>query len=46
MRYNTKRYYYEPYLMHYGVKGMKWGVRHDYEPVGRERVKVSKNADI
>lgn len=25
------------YLMHYGVKGMKWGVRHDYVPTGRER---------
>ena len=21
--------YYQPYLMHYGVLGMKWGVRHD-----------------
>ena len=25
------------YLMHYGVKGMKWGVRHDYVPTGRYR---------
>lgn len=25
----------ENYLMHYGVKGMKWGVRHDPERVGR-----------
>ena len=32
MRYNNR--HYKPYLMHYGVKGMKWGVRHDYEPVG------------
>lgn len=24
------------YLVHYGVKGMKWGVRHDYVPVGRD----------
>lgn len=22
-------------LYHYGVKGMKWGVRHDYVPIGR-----------
>lgn len=43
MRYNNKRYYYEPYLMHYGVKGMKWGVRHDYEPVGRESKSKSKS---
>ena len=26
-----------PYLMHYGVKGMKWGVRHDYVPTGQYR---------
>ena len=25
----------QDYLMHYGVKGMKWGVRHDPELVGR-----------
>lgn len=24
-------------LTHYGVKGMKWGVRKEYEPVGRKR---------
>lgn len=24
------------YLMHYGVKGMKWGIRHDPERKGRE----------
>ena len=24
----------EDYLMHYGVKGMKWGVRHDKNPDG------------
>lgn len=27
----------QDYLMHYGVKGMKWGVRHDPERVGRRR---------
>ena len=25
------------YLMHYGVKGMKWGVRHDSKSAGRSR---------
>ncbi len=25
------------YLIHHGVKGMKWGVRKEYEPVGRKR---------
>ena len=29
--------YYDDYLLHYGVKGMKWGVRHDPELVGRKR---------
>ena len=27
----------DTYLMHYGVKGMKWGVRNDPELVGRRR---------
>lgn len=26
-------------LRHYGVKGMKWGVRKEYEPVGRKKSK-------
>ena len=30
-------YYDENYLAHYGVKGMKWGVRHDPERTGRTR---------
>ena len=27
----------QDYLMHHGVKGMKWGVRHDPQPTGRMR---------
>lgn len=27
-------------ITHYGVKGMKWGVRKEYEPVGRKRLLV------
>ena len=34
----------EDYLMHYGVKGMKWGVRHDPEPSGRRIQKMEKRA--
>lgn len=30
------------YISHYGVKGMKWGVRHDPERVGRKRKKKNK----
>ena len=38
-------YYIEnPELYHYGVKGMKWGVRHDPERVGRRRVNAGKKA--
>lgn len=32
------------YLAHYGVKGMKWGVRHDPERVGRIKKKASGTA--
>lgn len=30
-------YYYEDYLMHYGVKGMKWGVRRDVRLLANNR---------
>ena len=33
---------YNNELYHYGVKGMKWGVRKEYEPVGRKRVVQNK----
>lgn len=29
------------YLIHYGVKGMKWGVRKQYEAIGRRRSRFS-----
>lgn len=31
------------YLIHYGVKGMKWGVRHDPERTGQKRLLNSSN---
>ena len=34
----------EGYLMHYGVKGMKWGVRHDLKTVGRRAKSSYSNA--
>ncbi len=32
------------YLMHYGVKGMKWGVRKEYVPKGRRKSKRTDSA--
>ena len=32
----------DDYISHHGVKGMKWGVRHDPERVGKRKVKVKK----
>ena len=29
--------YYSPYICHHGVKGQKWGVRHEYKPIGRRK---------
>ena len=33
----------EEYLAHHGVKGMKWGIRHDPVATGRARVAKLKN---
>lgn len=30
------------FIEHHGVKGMKWGVRHDYVPIGRSRGSITK----
>lgn len=34
------------YLIHYGVKGMKWGVRNDYVPKGRTRKTAKKDTGV
>lgn len=40
-------YYREPYLAHYGVKGMKWGVKKARQVVGKSTFRrVKKGADI
>ena len=37
---------YEEYLMHHGVKGMKWGIRKDPERTGRQKKKkISQMSD-
>lgn len=33
---------YDDYLMHHGVKGMRWGVRHDRPRTSRSRVRQAK----
>lgn len=35
----TDELYHSDELMHYGVPGMKWGVRNDYVPTGRRRTR-------
>lgn len=32
----------EDYLSHHGVKGMKWGIRHDKERIGKLKLKKAK----
>lgn len=39
------QYNYEPYLCHYGVKGMKWGVRKEYEPHPRKKKRQDTKDD-
>ena len=34
--YTSQTTHYEPYLAHHGVKGMKWGVRHDAKKDAKE----------
>lgn len=36
----------EDYLMHHGVKGMKWGVRHDPERSGRIKRTINKGLEL
>ena len=35
-------YQYPDYLMHHGIKGMKWGVRHRQRIISRSRKQMSK----
>lgn len=34
------------YLSHHGVKGMKWGIRHDPERIGRVKKAIAKVANV
>ena len=36
---------YSDELYHHGIKGMKWGVRHEYKPIGRKSSK-SQNGKV
>ena len=37
--------HYNDYLLHYGVKGMKWGVRRTPEQLGHREVKRAENRE-
>lgn len=35
-------YYNQDYLMHHGIKGMKWGVRHERDTTGKRASSQNK----
>lgn len=45
--YKSQKTSYPPYLAHYGVKGMKWGVRHDPRTMMGNQIRYirERNAD-